>query len=316
MLILVGMICNAQEKVTVSTARDFVDAISSNKIIEISENSNLILSDLPAGESGKYYKLNDVEDGKSELVIMNVSNLTIKGLGTNKVKITTKPEYGEVLIFENCNNITIENIYAGHGPRKGLCSGGVFCFNNSKNIVINNCTMYGCGTCGIDGENVTGLKCNNSEIKGCSYGIVGLIKYNNVEFNDCKFYDNVGIGDLFYISNCMNVKVTGCTIENNTEADGEFSSLINAEKCISVVFKNCRIENNATQYLGKLSNSFTLENSTLDNNDFKSLFDDGDSEKQNEEFLILPRFENENSNGGTIIFEYEDNGGLILPDME
>jgi len=261
--------------VVVDSPDEFVKAIGSDRIIQL-KGSTIYFSEISSKEQGANYRFNDADsDDSYELVIFGVSNMKIAGLGHEPVKIITKPEYGNVLVFENCDNITIENIEAGHGPEKGYCIGGVFKIINSKNFTINNSVMYGSGIEGITAENVTGLKCNNSIIRECSYSIMTLDNCTDFEFNNCEFSDNEEF-DLVNISNCTNVKFSVCTFSNNkTSTEYDFMDYavfaVNDSKSISI--NDCLIKNNVANFFYKKEDSIELNNTNFENNSFtKGMF--------------------------------------------
>lgn len=260
---------NAQTKIiTVDTPDEFVDAIGSDRTIQL-KGSTIYLSNVSQDKQGTNYKFVEEYDGH-ELTIFGVNNLKIIGLGDKPVKIITKPVYGDVIVFENCNNITIENVDAGHGPEKGSCSGGVFNISNSKNFTINKSIMYGSGTEGITASNVTGLKCNNSIIKGCTNSIMTLDRCNDFEFNTCEFTDNKEF-DLINISNCISVKFDSCSFTNNQTGTDDYSdyAIFNVSQSMSIVLKDCMIVSNLTAYFCKKANTIELTNTKLENNSFK-----------------------------------------------
>ena len=250
----------AQSKViTVDNADEFVDAIGSDRTIQL-KGSTIYLSNVSPDKKGTNYKFVLEFDGH-ELTIFGVNNLKIIGLGTKPVKIITKPVYGDVIAFENCNNIIIENVDAGHGPEKGGCTGGVFNITNSKIFTINKSIMYGSGTEGITASNVTGLKCNNSIIRGCTYSIMTLDNCNEFEFNSCEFSDNKEF-DLVNISNCIGVKFNSSSFSNNQTSTEEYSNnaIFNVTQSMSIVLKDCIIDNNLASYFCKKANSIELNN--------------------------------------------------------
>jgi len=176
-------------------------------------------------------------------------------------------EYDYVLVFENCSNITIENIDTGHWPEKGFCSGGVFYIDNSRNFTINNCIMFGSGIEGITASDVTNLKCNNSIIRGCSYSIMTLQKCVDFEFNECEFTDNEEY-DLVNISDCINVTFNSCIFADNRAHSYDFIVFFNIEKSASIILKDCTLENNRASYFCKKANTLELINTKLENNVF------------------------------------------------
>lgn len=267
-LLTFNLIAQTNRVVVVDNADQFVDAIGSDRTIQLL-GSTIYLSNVSPGKSGINYRFDEEGDGH-ELVIFGVSNLKILGLGIKPVKIITKPIYGDVTVFDNCDNITIENVDAGHGPEKGGCTGGVFNFTKCKNITINKSILYGSGMEGITSEDVTNLKCNNTIIRGCTESIMSLSNCNEFEFSNCEFTDNEQF-DLVNISNCIGVKFKSCTFSNNstgTDEDSDYS-LFNITQSISVVLKDCIIESNLTSFFCKKANSIEMSNSKLENNSFK-----------------------------------------------
>ncbi len=255
------------EVITVDNANEFIAAIGSDRTIQL-KGSTIYLSEVSSYNAGKHYGFADAFDGK-ELVISNVKNLTIKGLGNKPVKIITKPVYGNVISFENCAGITIENVDAGHGPKKGGCTGGVLKFDKSKNITINRSIMYGSGTEGITANTVSNLQCNKSIIRGCTYSIMTLNNCTEIEFNDCEFTDNQEF-DLVNIFNCINIVFKSCIFDSNHTGTQSYAdyALFCINQSASVVLKDCTIENNLACYFSKNANTIEMKNTKLENNSF------------------------------------------------
>ncbi|MCL2727159.1 MAG: right-handed parallel beta-helix repeat-containing protein [Bacteroidales bacterium] len=239
------------EVIAVNSADAFVNAIGSDRVI-ILKGAPIHLEDLFT----------------TEFEIFGVNNLKIIGLGDTPVNIFTLDDYGNVIVFKDCSNITIENIDAGHWPDKGSCSGGVFRITDSKNFTINNTIMFGSGTEGIMAENVTNLICNNSIIRGCTYSIMTISTCSDFEFNDCDFINNKG-WDLVNIWYSSNVTFKNCTFSNNRKRyDDTDTALFNVESSTSVTLNDCIIKNNKTDILSKNANTIVLKNTKLENNAF------------------------------------------------
>ena len=88
----------------------------------------------------------DVFDGK-QLVIDEINNLILLGNGAT---LTTRPRYAQVLCFNRCNNIIIDDFIMGHTKEPGTCLGNVIEFRDCSNVYLNNLKLYGCGTYGIE----------------------------------------------------------------------------------------------------------------------------------------------------------------------
>jgi hypothetical protein len=255
-----------QTHFTVDSPDEFINAIGSDRIIQL--KSTIHISDIFSTKKGLNHRFEAVFDGY-ELTIVGVSNLKIEGLGNKPVEIITKPQYGNVLTFKNCNNITIENIEAGHGPEKGYCTGGVFNFVDSKNITINKSIMYGSGIEGITAENTTDLKCNNSIIRECTYCIMTLKNCNDFEFTNCEFTDNQEF-DLVNLSDCNNTIFNTCKFANNRTGTEDYSdfAFFNVHNSSSIILKDCLIENNVANYFCRNKNSIELHDTKIKNNSF------------------------------------------------
>lgn len=256
------------EVITVENAEEFVEAIGSNRIIQLKGNT-IYLSELGADRNGENFYYQECYDGH-ELVINNVVNMKIIGLGAKPVKIITKPTYGDVIEFKNCEKIHISNVDAGHGPEKGGCVGGVFHFIESTNISIDKSIMYGSGIEGITAEKTTNLKCTQSIIRGCTYSIMTLTESSNFEFEGCEFSDNKEY-DLVNMNGCSKIKFSKCVFGNNQTGLEDFSdyALFNIENSSQIALKDCKIENNSTLYLCKSKNSIDFGNTKKENNSFK-----------------------------------------------
>ncbi|WP_375560526.1 right-handed parallel beta-helix repeat-containing protein [Bernardetia sp. OM2101] len=255
--------------VTVTTVQEFLNAIASNTTIQLKGHSFHISDLAQPNRSGTNYKFVEVYDGY-ELLIHDVKNLKIVGLGDTPVRLYAKPEYGNVLSFERCNTITIENVDAGHGASKGSCVGGVFKIVNTDNFFIKNTVMYGSGIEGITTDNVTNLVCSNSFIRSCTYSIMTLTGSENIRFEGCVFEDNKEY-DLVNITGCSNVSFKGCSFEKNRTAEStSYSdySVFKVTKSNKIVLENCFVEANAADYLCNDANALTLKNTEINHNDF------------------------------------------------
>lgn len=257
-----------QQVLVVDNAEEFVAALGSDRTIRL-KGSTIYLSDLSPDKSGPHFRMSKEYDGY-ELVIFGVNNLKIVGMGKKPVKIITRPVYGDVLVFVNATNLTLENIEAGHGPEKGQCTGGVLNFAQCKNVTIQKSVLYGSGMEGITAEDVTNLACQNTVIKECTYSVMTLKNCNEFSFNRCRFVDNQEF-DLFNLDGCINVLFEDCDIAENRTGLSQHAdyALFDVKKSMSVVLKNCRVRQNQSVYFCKQANSIELTNTKLDNNTFK-----------------------------------------------
>jgi len=250
----------------VKNTAEFLDAIGSNRIIKL-QYAHYDLSSLTT-KSGTNYSFSDNYDGL-ELLIEGVENLQIIGMGKRKPDLVTRPQYGNVIMFKNCKNITIDNIEAGHGPEKGYCTGGVLKFLDCNDIIINDCVLYGSGIEGITADNLTNLSCTNTTIRGCTYSVATINVGKNIVFKTCDFTDNEEF-DMFNLTKCGTVAFEDCKISNNAiKNDGyPHGAIFNLEES-KAVLRKCIIQNNTALFLANKAENIVLDQTPLNNNTFK-----------------------------------------------
>ena len=252
-----------QTVVHVKNANEFIDAIGSDRTI-IMEKGAYIVSDVDPKKRGRNYAFIKAFDGY-ELHIFDVNNFKIVGKGTEPDQgtgILTKPVYGDVIVFKNSTNITIENIAAGHIIEKGSCEGDVFVFESCKNVTLNKTLLFGSGIQGISASDTENLKCINSRIEGCTYHIFSLYNCRNAVFENCEFRQNETY-DLIKISGSSNIHLTNCRIIDNS---GDILFHIENSKDVSAV--NCLIQDNVLQYFSA-NRALSLKNTVFKNNQFR-----------------------------------------------
>lgn len=203
-----------QKQVTVNTVDEFLAAIASDTEIIL----NAPMFDLSEATgygkvNGSSYNWDEGYDGP-EMVFRNVSNLTIRGSGEdhNANVISSVPRYAYVLTFENCSNIHVAGFTAGHTKEPGSCRGGVLCFRNSQDILVEDCGLFGCGTLGVMAESSKNIQVINCDIYECSVGGVELTNCEDVNVDGCTFRD-LGTpewpGSEFRVYGCGKVTCNG-----------------------------------------------------------------------------------------------------------
>ncbi|MCL1940376.1 MAG: right-handed parallel beta-helix repeat-containing protein [Synergistaceae bacterium] len=223
----------ANRIIIVEDAREFLEALGSDRIIELSPGRyNLsewdpILNNQPE-QAPPYPNLrnegspklakgvswsDDPFDG-GELVLSGISDLTIRSTGKGPdTLIVVDPRYAYVLKFVNCSGIVIENIAAGHSEG-GYCSGGVFGFEDSSRITMTGSNMFGCGTEGLVLSNVSDMNVTASRIYGCTYDIMTVSGGENITFESCEFSDNQEFS-LVNVAGTRNISFADCEFRDN-----------------------------------------------------------------------------------------------------
>ncbi|MBC2581918.1 cell wall-binding repeat-containing protein [Clostridium sp. DJ247] len=249
--------------VTVSNSKELIQNIAPNtKIILKSGDYNLLE---PKVLDNKYIQYNQVFDGY-EIVIKDVNNFTIEAEQGAKVNLLIDPRYAYVMHFINSKNINISGIVAGHYPDKGHCTGGVFKFDNCKDVQINNSDLFGCGTEGLTLDTVDKLQFTNSTIRDCSYGIMTINNSTNINFDNSTFKDN----KEYYLINVLHsdANFEKCAIINNKILSDYSENLFNLDIYSKVSVSNSTIENNLSKTLTNEKDNITIKNVIFKGNDF------------------------------------------------
>ena len=199
------------EEITVGTAEEFIAAIGSNRRILLKEGYYNLSDVSYINDPSVYFR--DCFDGY-ELVLDGIRNLSIESEGDGWCELIAEPRYAFVMNFLNCSNISLSGIKAGHTDT-GYCAGGVFSFENSSGIQIDDTLMYGCGTVGLQLLRVSNMYVTNSTVYGCTYGIMYIGQSADILFRDCVFRDNTTFS-MVEMRNTTGVTFDSCSFLRNT----------------------------------------------------------------------------------------------------
>ncbi|MBO4915743.1 MAG: right-handed parallel beta-helix repeat-containing protein, partial [Oscillospiraceae bacterium] len=201
------------ETIRVATVGEFLNAIAPGAVIELAPgvyNLTEYLNGVSVSVSD-YVGRSFCSDGW-QAEIIRVDGLTIRG-ADGGVEVVAEPRHADVLFFNACSDITIENITFGHTVEKGNCSGAVLEYDRCRDVTLNGLDLYGCGTYGVSADHTTGITLSDSTIRDCSYGIVSLMTCAGVTAKDCTFKNNNGY-DLINLLNSFAL-FDGCTFVGN-----------------------------------------------------------------------------------------------------
>lgn len=166
-------------------------------------------------QTGGAYSWLETGDG-SQLMIHNVKDLTIEAQDAEKTIISALPRYATVMNFMDCDNLTLKNITLGHIEGAGFCSGGVLYLAGYRNVTVESCALFGCGTIGVQAEYSDSVLVKDTEIYDCSYGASTIIGCYDMRFENCEIFDCAAIGaGLFAVENSAEIAVINSNIHNN-----------------------------------------------------------------------------------------------------
>ena len=176
-------------EVHVSTVDEFLAAIAPDTIIFLEEG----LYDLSKAANygsygGQYYYWAARYDGP-ELLISGVDNLSIVGAGKDETCIEALPRYAAVIRFDNCRNISVSGVTAGHTRGAGSCCGSVLEFRFCEGVGAEDCGLFGCGVYGVEAIGCTDIAVKGNEIYQCSGGAVSLQRCMDAVFEENDIHD-------------------------------------------------------------------------------------------------------------------------------
>jgi hypothetical protein len=276
------------EEIVVSDLEGFIKAIAPGATIVLQGGGVTIpghpfreeTKSLPDDYGNPYVSWTYEYDGYG-LTVTGVTGLTIKGGRSRRSPFINTSTMTEVLGFEDCADIVIENISAGHSPRLedgDGCVQVVFLFENCQNITIRNTGMYGCGTHGLWLYRVGGMVVEDSEIYECSQGLFAAyiavdVTFRNTIFRDTFSYD----GEYISLSDSENILFENCVFRDNYIGGSsywmDYSAFFSLSTSQDVVVRECDFINNESHALSYAAFGATpaqFEFCSFSGNDFEN----------------------------------------------
>jgi hypothetical protein len=253
-------------KITVSTSRELWEAIGSDRTIRLRPGVYDLVSIAESlTESSPHIAFEPVYDG-IEAVIRNVQNLTIIGPKDHSAKIYTQPRYADVLRFDNCQDISIERVEAGHWPDAGDCNGAVLQFTDCDRIELDDLMLFGSGTYGIWALRTNELHCKDSQIYECTYGILYFTECEDIHLEDCQFLDNRKF-NLVHVERSRQVQFEDCQFRNN-QVLAQWDAFFNVIDSPAVLVEDCQFINNSSAKLMNQPGVLRLDDVDFTDNTF------------------------------------------------
>ncbi|MGB3366771.1 MAG: right-handed parallel beta-helix repeat-containing protein, partial [Acidaminobacteraceae bacterium] len=262
--------------ISVSTTEQFLSAIGPDRTIKVASGEYDLLS---IKIDNEYIKYEDTYDGR-ELVIYKVENLKIIGDENSKPEFVIDPRYSNVMVFKEVGNLTIKNIVAGHRKDLGESTGGVFKFDFSDDVVLENLDLYGSGTVGIDIKDSRKFRIINPNIYEFSYSAMIIENSSDIEVVGGNIHDNTVFEALIRVKNSTQIVFNETTFDNNNsiESDGyvSYEYFVMNESDTPINFNNCVITNNDLEYFyfkkDNYSNTLVKGNSFIVDTDENDLY--------------------------------------------
>lgn len=205
--------------VEAATVDELLAAIAPNTVVTLTGRSYDLTRAKGYGiYGGKYYGWNMVYDDGSELEISHVKNLTIRAAKPG-TELVTVPRYACVLKFVDCEGVTLEGFTAGHTEGEGFCTGSVLNMQSCREMLVDGCELYGCGTYGLELEHCRGVHAVNTVIRDCSYGALIATGCSDVLLDGCRIHGVEAFSGVLELSGChdcacVNTRIRDCAAES------------------------------------------------------------------------------------------------------
>lgn len=264
--------------VTVNSVDAFLATIGHNTEITLEAGSYDLSTATDYGREtdNPYYSWVDVGDGY-QLTIQNVEMLTIRGSGGEATKLVHTPRYANVLVFQNCSNVTLEEFTAGHTDGAGGCAGGVIHLKSCEQTELENLGLYGCGTTGVRADSCKDVTVRYSEIYDCSSNGIQADDTDGLLVENCDFHDlgkdQYAAGEVFWLRQCRDVNIRNVSVFEN-----RVQQLVNCQPAAGIELRNCAFTRNRVQssVFSIVGGGLVMENCTFVDNNIRSWFDSED----------------------------------------
>ena len=222
------------------TVEAFLKAIAPDTTIRLTGRSYDLSAALGYGNfCGDYYDWENLYDGW-ELVISGVSNLRIEAARPG-TEIVTLPRYADVIRFDNCSEVTLSGLTIGHTEGAGTCAGSVLRMLDCRDMQVENCELYGCGTYGLELDRCRDLSCRETVIRDCTYGALSASSSSGIVLDDCRIS---GISENSYMAVLSLSNCSGCALINSLVRSCSASELLNCRYVRDFYLGGCEIVSN------------------------------------------------------------------------
>ena len=233
------------DAITVSNVAELIKAIApdSNIILAPGNYNFSKVTEEEIALSSDYVNKEYLKEYES-LLISDVTGLTLEASEDGKVELVTENGGASVLEIRKSENVMLRGLTCGHEVEKGTCSGGVLYAEDCKNLTVENCRLYGCGTEGIWTQRVDGLNVKGTEIFECSESVFSFDETGAI-FDNCRFHDNYG-DYLFYFSDGSDILVMDTEIcDNQGYMMLDYSEFGDDTDNRHITFRNCTFKDNS-----------------------------------------------------------------------
>lgn len=230
------------DAIIVSTTAELISSITPDAYIILKSGTYNFsaLTEAEIAGAGAYVNPDLLKQG--EFFVYNAPGLILEAEESGFVRLVTENGYADVMTLSYCDGAALKGLVLGHEVEKGECDANVLKLLTSQSVTVENCSLFGCGTYGIYGEDAAVLTVTGTEIYECTNGILNLSETSHAVFDHCKFHDNDG---MFFLWGDTQIQIRNTEISKN---QGSLLQAYNSEQLdadsIHMSFLNCRFQDN------------------------------------------------------------------------
>lgn len=242
---------------TVSTTRQLLDALGDFRRIILKKGIyDLSAPSDPAKDTDRIGRLD----------LKNVTALILEGEKAGEVSIVVSDPRAIVITISSGYGVTLKNLRVGHQVAASAeCESGVLMMRGCRRMAIENCTLFGSGTHGLDLTWVEDLTVRNSEITDCSYRLLAMVGCKRIRFQDCVFSET-GNQWLIWLTDSSAVEFDRCRIHDNWSEN----TLFQLQSSFDVRVTRSEIKHNLVAKLSNQADGIQFAETRFSNNEFLS----------------------------------------------
>jgi hypothetical protein len=236
----------SQQLVIVNDAQQFLQAIQDNaKIVLQPGNYDFSQADSIDRPHCRWQR----GFSKNELHIVGVNNLKIEAFKKSGACITSQANYGKLIVFEDCNNLTLQNLKVDRENEHPTCLGGALTFQNCNNLILDHMQLVAHRPEGLTLRDCNHVRVTHSSLRASTYAAVVVTRSNAVLFTDCDLRANAG-RMLIAVEASNSVRFHDCALlDNPLAADSGATHLIVAQASADVGFLGGVIDGNKASHM-------------------------------------------------------------------
>ena len=154
----------ATDALIVSTTAELISSITPDAhiILKSGTYNFSVLTEAEIAGAGAYVDPDLLKQG--EFFVYNAPGLILEAEKSGSVRLVTENGYADVMTLSYCDGAVLKGLVLGHEVEKGECDANVLKLLTSQSVTVENCSLFGCGTYGIYGEDAAVLTVIGPEI--------------------------------------------------------------------------------------------------------------------------------------------------------